>query len=202
MIKWVNSKIDSFSEYIYNRSDNNGQSLESVKLNYRALFYTLIFVAGASIVYTPIAMSNMAEAEAERLELAEQERLAKIEEEEQARLEAEKQKREEEEQRLADQKEAEKLAEIERQRFLDTFGISKTDFTETCLNLITSESGSSNFGVFNASNILEYPSVGSLVLQRSVHGKNAFGANVEQRYKCWSERTGKVSIELINVNFN
>jgi cell division protein FtsB len=87
----------------------------------------------------------------------------------------------------------------EIQRQIDTYGMTTEKFGEACETLITVNSGSNDFGFWDMTGIEEI--AGSLFMQRSVYGKNAFGAKVEQRYKCWSENGG-VKIEQIGVEFH
>jgi type II secretory pathway component PulM len=97
----------------------------------------------------------------------------------------------------AEQEAAAQQAQIDEQ--LATYGITLANFDKACSEEIKAVSGSSEFGVFNASPTLEYPELGSLVLQRTVYGKNLYGARIEQQYKCWSTSDGAVSVEMIGV---
>ena len=144
----------------------------------------------ATLLMIPVSINSAneaarLEAEREKAALIEAEKAAeraKIEAEESARIEAERKK-----------------ATIE---FKETFGFNDiADFTTECKTLISSESGSSDFGYWNQ-DVYEYPDAGSLVLNASVYGKNAFDAKVEQRWKCWSDSTGNLETELLNVSID
>lgn len=129
------------------------------------------------------AIAEEARAEQERLDMVEAERIEAIAEKERA-----------EQERLA------MVAnEADREWRQETFGISAEDFVSTCKTYVALDSGSDDFGVLNDPGILEYPEMGSLVTQKFVYGKNVYGAKIEQQYKCWSNPSGEVSIELIGI---
>jgi hypothetical protein len=83
----------------------------------------------------------------------------------------------------------------------ELYGMTQEEFTNSCKILIEVVSGSDNFGLWNSTPVLTYEKLPSLVLNKSVHGKNAFGVDVEQRYKCWTDASQEVQVELIDVSF-
>lgn len=83
----------------------------------------------------------------------------------------------------------------------ELYGMTQEEFADSCKILIEVVSGSDNFGVWNSTPVLTYEELGSLVLNKSVHGKNGFGVDVEQRYKCWTDANQEVQVELIDVGF-
>lgn len=82
---------------------------------------------------------------------------------------------------------------------LATYGITQQDFSKDCQKLVSSASGSSDFGVLNDPGNSVFPDLGSMVTQKSVYSKNVYGAKVEEVYKCWSTPDGKVQAELIGA---
>lgn len=162
-----------------------GKNDKATRKEVALLFSSIVVTSFALLMIT----MHLAQPEIKR-----KEQIALEQQKEKELLEIEQQKAE------AARKQAETQAIAKKiQRQIDTYGMTTEEFGEACETLITINSGSNDFGFWDMMGIEEI--AGSLFMQRSVYGKNAFGAKVEQRYKCWSEDEG-VKIEQIGVEFD